>query len=469
LAASVIGVGPKEYRVSLVDELKSCLQTGRFRALRGAYASDARFEAVLPSGTLVRDGPDDIIALFADWWPSPGTLVHWNVTSYEEGLELVFERHPVDDERPWTSRHWQEVRVAGGRIVRHLSWSDTPRHVGEFPVLPDAIARLVDGGQRTPLYEGGFSGSRLERIVVPDGDAYFLKHISPRRDLFLRATHDSGREATLFRSGLLDRVGEAIDYPVLAVAREADGWAILMRDVSGELVAAEGDGGSATSPVSTQERRRILRAVGRLHEAFQGESIPAACSVVDRLQMLGPHAMEREASDADALPRWIRGSWEVFYDVVPADVGSAVAAIHDDPEPLAARLSAGGTTLIHGDLWAPNIGLGADRVILLDWALACQAPMEMEHAFWVLWNTEGMATTPDALLEDVRSVAGDRLDEHTLDLAFLGEFVSGAGARGWAWNSVNHPDPVTRQRDADELTWWIRRARRALENEWSPG
>jgi hypothetical protein len=452
----------------LEEELKNCLRSGSFRALRDAYASDARFEAFLPSGTLVRDGPDEIIAVFADWWPSPGTVVYWNVTSHEEGLELVFERHPVDDQRPWTSRHWQEVRVAGGRIVRHLSWSDTPRHVGEFPALPDAIARLVEGGQRTPLYEGGFSGSRLERIVVPDGDAYFLKHISPRRDLFLRLTHDSGREATLFTSGLLDRVAETIDYPVLAVAPEQDGWGILMRDVSSALVAAEGEGASATRPVSARARRRILRAVGRLHEAFQGDSLPAACSVVDRLRMLGPHVMAREAAGPDALPRWIRGSWEVFFEVVPGDVGGAVAAIHDDPEPLAERLGAGRTTLIHGDLWAPNIGLGADRIILLDWALACRAPMEMEHAFWVLWNTEGMAATPDALLEDVHAVAGDRLDEHTLDLAVIAELVSGAGARGWAWNMVNHPDSATRRRDRDELNWWIDRARHALRNTWSP-
>jgi hypothetical protein len=453
--------------VSLVEKLEHCLRTGSFGPLRGDYAADARFQAFLPSGTLVRDGPDEIVAVFSDWWPCEGTLVHWNPSAYEDGLALVFERHPVDPERPWTSRHWQEIRVDDGHIVTHLSWSDMPRHVGHFPVLPHAIAGLIDGGRRTPLYEGGFSGSRLERIVMPDGRSYFLKHISPRRDLFLRLTGDSGREASLFTSGALNRVADAIEYPVLAVAPEQDGWAILMRDVSDALVLQREHASSADSPTSL-ERRRILRAVRRLHEAFRNEPIVAACSVVDRLRMLGPHVMAREASGPDALPRWIRGSWQAFYDLVPADVGAAVAAIHEDPEPFAARLTTAATTLIHGDLWAPNIGLEADRVVLLDWALACRAPMEMEYAFWVLWNTEGMAVSPDALLDDVRAVAGDRIDEPTLHLAFLGELVSGAGARGWAWNSVNHPDPATRERDRDELKWWIDRARQALEHAWSP-
>jgi hypothetical protein len=68
----------------------------------------------------------------------------------------------------------------------------------------------------------------------------------------------------------------------------------------------------------------------------------------------------------------------------------------------------------------------------------------------------------------VRAVAGDRIGAHTMHLAFLGELVSGAGARGWAWNSINHPDPATRRRDRDELNWWIARARQALEHAWSP-
>ena len=183
--------------------------------------------------------------------------------------------------------------------------------------------------------------------------------------------------------------------------------------------------------------------------------------------MLGPHVMALEASGQDAVTRWVRGSWEVFFDLVPADVADAVAAIHADLDSLADQLTAEETTLIHGDLWAPNFGLAPRRVLLLDWALACQAPAEMEFAFWVLWNCESMNVNPDTLLSDVRAVAGNRVDERMMHLAFLGE-LSGAGARGWAWNSVNHVDPATRKRERDELDWWIERARNALDRAWSP-
>jgi hypothetical protein len=452
----------------VIETLETCIRTGNFGPLRDLYDADSRLEAFLPSETIVREGSDEIIGQFTEWWPSEGTLVHWRATSYETGLELLFERHPVDDERPWTSRHWQEIHIVEGRIARHLIWSDKPRHVGELEPLPDRIATLVEGGDRTPLFEGGYSGSRLERIAMPNGARYVMKHISPRRDVLLRATNDSGREATLYTSGVLERVADVLDYPVVAVAAEGDGWAILLRDVSDSLLGAGDEDHPPRGPVTTDERRTILSAVGRLHDAFRGERIDAACTVTDRLRMLGPALMATEASGQDAVTRWVRGSWEVFFDITPADVADAVAAIHADPASLADQLMAEGSTLIHGDLWAPNIGLAPGRVILLDWALACQAPAEMEYAFWVLWNCGFMNTTPDRLMKDVRTVAGERVGERRMLLSFLGEFVSGAGARGWAWNSVNHVDPKRRRREREELDWWVDRARDALDRVWSP-
>ena len=351
----------------MIETLQTCIRTGSFGPLRDLYAAGSHLETFLPSGTLVREGPDDIIALFAEWWPSEGTFVHWGATSYETGLELVFERHPVDDMRPWTSRHWQDIHIVDEQIARHLIWSDAPRHVGELTPLPDPIAAIVEGGDRTPLYEGGFSGSRLERIAMPDGVRYVLKHISPLRDLLLRVTNDPGREATLYTSGV-QRVADAVVYPVVAVAAEDDGWAILLRDVSGSLLGDRGDDGPPGDRVTSDKRRTILRAVGRLHDAFRGERIDDACTVTDRLRMLGPDVMAREASGRDALPRWVRSSWQVFFDLVPADVADAVAAIHANPATLAEALTEEETTLIHGDLWVPNIGLAPGRVILLDWA-----------------------------------------------------------------------------------------------------
>ncbi len=452
----------------MIEALKTCIQKGDCRPLRDLYDANCRLEAFLPFGSIVREGPHDIIGLFTEWWPTEGTLVHWSATSYETGLELVFERHPVDSERPWTSRHWQEIHIVDGRITRHFIWSDRPRHASELDPLPDSIAALAKNGHRAPLYEGGFSGSRLERITMPDGSRYFLKHISPRRDLLLRVTNDPGKEATLYLSGALERMANIIDYPVVAVAPEGDGWAILMRDVSDSLLSHIKRKGSREPRVTGDDRRTILSAVARLHDAFKGEQIASACTVTDRLRMLGPNVMAREASAEDALPRWIRSSWEMFFDVAPVDVAEAVAAIHADPTALADQLTRDGTTLIHGDLWAPNIGLAFGQVILLDWALACQAPAEMEYAFWILWNCGFMNTTPETLIKEARSVAGHRIDEPRMLLAFLGELVSGAGARGWAWNIVNGVDPSKRERERDEFDWWIERAREALDRAWSP-
>jgi hypothetical protein len=63
----------------------------------------------------------------------------------------------------------------------------------------------------------------------------------------------------------------------------------------------------------------------------------------------------------------IQRRWELFADDAPEDVAAAVLGLLDDPGPLVAELSRAEATLNHGDLKYANLGLTADRVILLDW------------------------------------------------------------------------------------------------------
>lgn len=451
----------------VIDALQRCVRGGDARALARLYARGAFLEAHLPHETVTRRGPASITDLLASWWAPPGELVEWAATEYPSGLDITFERHPVDGGRPWTSRQWHEVYLSGDRIVRHVIWSDRPRFGEVYGPLPEAIAEIVGEVERKPSAHAGLSGSSLEVLLRGDGVRYVLKHVRPTRDVMLRETHDVGREALISMSGVLRDVG-SIDDAVVAVAPEQDGWAILMRDVSPYLVSGPGRS-DAEALMTGTERRRILGAVVGLHDGLRGRDVESACSVVDRLRLLGPSAMAAGSGGLDALPRWVSRSWNSFFEVVPADIGAAIAAIHANPAALARELERESTTLIHGDLWGPNIGVADDRVILLDWAQACVAPPEMEYAFWAIWNPEFTGLSSAELLDEAKVVVGSRVDERAMSLAVLGELAANAGARGWAWYATDGIDAENREAERAELDWWIAEARGVLDRVWAPG
>src|SRR5438552_2844164 len=80
----------------------------------------------------------------------------------------------------------------------------------------------------------GWSGNALERVVLADGRALIAKRIVPGADWIGRASADPGREGLLFTSGALDRLPPALDHAMVAAARDADAWWLVMRDVSDE-------------------------------------------------------------------------------------------------------------------------------------------------------------------------------------------------------------------------------------------
>ena len=96
---------------------------------------------------------------------------------------------------------------------------------------------LVDVVRREPLAAAdGRSGSLLERVVLAGGEALVVKHVRAGGDWIMRATHDRGRAAQLWSSGVLARVPEVIDHAVVGAEPVAGGWVVVMRDVASALV-----------------------------------------------------------------------------------------------------------------------------------------------------------------------------------------------------------------------------------------
>jgi hypothetical protein len=319
---------------------------------------------------------------------------------------------------------------------------------------------LVDVVRREPLAAtDGRSGSLLERVVLAGGEALVVKHVRAGGDWIMRATHDGGRAAELWSSGVLARVPEVIDHAVVGAEQVEGGWVVVMRDVASGLV---GDHARLTR----DDSRRVLEAAAALHARFWDEPPLTLCSMVDRYRLLSPATARRERDGADEVPKLIGRGWERFAEVAPADVAGPVLAVLERPASLAAALARFPSTLIQGDLKLGNLGFAGDRVVMLDWGTQTGwAPAAVEVAWYLAINWSRIDATREQVLDDFRAAEGDRHDEDALRLALLGGLVQ----LGWdkAMHASGHPDPAIRAREAADLAWWCDRARDAL-GVWSP-
>jgi hypothetical protein len=324
------------------------------------------------------------------------------------------------------------------------------------------LAGLLDNVvERTPLRQTsqGYSGATLERVVLADGRVLIVKHLSPTWDATMRLTHDTGRAAWLSTSGVMDRFPPVIDHTIVAAEPAGDGWVIVMRDISSALLPDD-------RVLTRAESRRILEAAAALHRAFRSERIEGLCSVSDHLSLFSPRTAARERGGASPVFACIERGWDLFPDVVPQDVAAVVGAIHERPDRLANELNQCATTLIHGDLWLANVGLPPDRVVILDWGIATQAPPAFEFTTYLTGAWSRIMATREELIDDFRAASGHLHDERALQLSFIATFAE----YGWnkALDAAAHPDPAKRAREAADLAWWIGHVRRALETTWSP-
>src|SRR5919205_40262 len=119
---------------------------------------------------------------------------------------------------------------------------------------------------RRPLESDGNSGNTIESVTLRDGRRLLMKRTSPKWDWMSRETHDDGRLAAMWESGLLARIPETIDHTIVAVERDGDALNVFMRDVSYALIP----------PAARLDRagvRRILLAARALHDTFWGERL----------------------------------------------------------------------------------------------------------------------------------------------------------------------------------------------------
>ena len=438
--------------------LRTSIETGDFSGLGELYAPDAVLDAALPGARRLVRGPDEITAALAGAFPGAGRLIEWDAAEHPAGVAIWLER-VGDDGGAVRQRHYLHLEPAG-RVTRHWIYTARPRTAPAADPVPEAaeglFASLGPIAERTTLASSGWSGNRIDRLVLADGRALIAKRIVPGSDWLGRASGDPGREALLFADGVFDRLPATVDPTVVAAEPEGDAWWVVMRDVSAELL-------DDSTPLTRDENRFVLARAAELWAEFWGEEVPLLATLADRLSCASPAISERERGDVDILPKQFEAAWEAFGEAVDADVAEALLALVDDVTPLASALTARGTTLTHGDLRDENIALPGGRLVLLDWGLATQGHPAADLAWYMVHDVWRIEATHDEVVEDFRDALGDRDDPMALELGL----ISGLVQYGWIFghSAVVHTDPGEREWARTELNWWVPRVRHALE-QW---
>jgi hypothetical protein len=324
----------------------------------------------------------------------------------------------------------------------------------------DLLAELVATATKREVVADapGKSGAALERLEI-DGEPYVLKHLNLASDWTMRASGSlCGAPLELWERGILDRLPDCINQPIVAVAREAQtsdfrsgGCAVLMHDVSRWLVPV------SDVPVPLAQHRRFLDHMAALHAEFWGhgaeiEVIPA----MHRYLELSPWLAEAEAAiGSDHLvPQLVGKGWPLLAEIAPA--AAAVAApLARDPGPLVEALAATPQTFVHSNWKLDNLGTDASgRTVLLDWEQPGRGAAISDLAWYLAINCrrlpqskEDSITTYRAALE-ARGIDTEPWWERQLALSLLGALVQ----FGWE-KALGGYD--------EELAWWEAHAIRA--------
>jgi Phosphotransferase enzyme family len=321
-------------------------------------------------------------------------------------------------------------------------------------VPDDDLAALLEAStERVPLEDvPGKSGARLERVVI-GGQRYVLKHLDRADDWTMRASGClGGPPLALWRLGILSRLPDCFNQPIVAVAARDGGCSVLMHDVSPWLVPVTDD------RIEPAQHTLFVEHMAALHAAFWGggpelEVVP----VMHRYLELSPWTALAEASTGDShlVPELIGKGWPLLAEVAP-EAAEIVTPLAYDPGPLVDALAATPQTFVHSNWKLDNLGTDdQDRTVIIDWEQPGRGAALSDLAWYLAINCRRLPSSKEASIELYRqSLERSGIDtapwwDRQLALALLGALVQ----FGWE-KALGGYD--------EELAWWESKARAAV-------
>ena len=318
--------------------------------------------------------------------------------------------------------------------------------VGEF------LARAVSRESVRP--DDARAGASYERVTI-DGDAYFVKRLSPASDWIMRVTGDHvHRPYLVWRAGIMDQAPACIDHTVVAmnVAGEGDHalLTMVMRDVGGCLVPP-GD-----TVVPPAQHASFVAHMAALSAAFWGwDDDIGLTTMAQRVRFFAPDniAAELDAAEVPGPIAAAAAGWAALPGRSPL-LARLARLVHDQPGILTGPLARTPRTFLHGDWKMGNLGAYPDgRTILLDWAYPGSGPACWDLCWYLALNRARLPESKEAAISRFRTALEDngidtgRWWEQQLDLCVIGIMAT------FGWEKALG--------DADELAWWENRVAEA--------
>lgn len=321
--------------------------------------------------------------------------------------------------------------------------------------VASSVEELLAGATRREPFANpdGRSAARFERVWI-DGETHIVKYMHLDDDFTMRVSGDlSCRTVRAWEAGLLDSAPELVDHAIVgaAVGHGRHGWgaALLMRDVSGDLLPGDG----STIPV-VQHDAFIDHVAGFCAATWGWRDDVGLLPYSARWAWFGQAALEVERALGwpERVPQIASEGWVRFAERAPADIASVVNDLRCDPTPLADALRATQSCFLHGDIKASNAGRAADgRTVLVDWAYVGEGPACHELAWHLALDRERLPASKEDTTESFRRA----LERHGVDtrewwdrqlgLCLLGAVVQFGWEKGFG--------------DDAELGWWCDAAR----------
>ena len=325
--------------------------------------------------------------------------------------------------------------------------------------LAASVDELLAGCERREPFANpdGRSAAVFERVWI-GGRPHVLKHLHPDHDFTMRVSGDlASRTVRAWAAGLLDAAPDLVDHAVVGAAlgtgRKGWGAALLMRDVSTDLLPP----GDASIPAA--QHAAFLDAVAGFCAATWGwhddpATGPGLLPYAARWAWFGKAALAGEEALGwpERVPRVAAEGWERFALRAPAGLVALVDDLRADPAPLASALATTPSCLLHGDVKASNAGRAPDgRTVLIDWAYVGEGPACHELVWHLALDRSRLPVTK----EETAATFRHALERHGVDtgpwwdrqlaLSLLGGVVL------FGWEKAYGDD--------EELAWWCEAAR----------
>jgi hypothetical protein len=376
--------------------------------------------------------------------------------------------------------------------------------LADLPELraPERLARLLRAAGKPvgrvvqmdaePM-PSGYSRSVLTRLTLriePPGasaswrTSLIVKDIAPLHGWLGAASADARiREVQLWRSGLLAGLPRTAATGVLAAAYEGNGdapraGALLLTDLRTRLLRR---------PLVAPHPRaswlpRLLDTLAQMHATFWNAPalwrpdvglVPTGAALL----FVAPSTVAARLAegDQDAYLAGIPAGWEAFVAAAPPWAAAKLRGVLAEPAPYVREIERLPVTLVHGDVWGPNLGdlptrllrSGARvgrRILLLDWALATAGPCTYDVLWlcgtWHALDPQRTMAVYRARLRRHLERRGRRLD--TADWCALADagYLRTALVCGEAFGRavLQAPAGAPRRRAERRAGWWAARA-----------